>query len=340
MRRALSLVELLVVIAIVAILLALLLPAVQAAREAARRSQCQNNLKQIGAALLTYHDVRKSFPHGGWGHVWVGTAERGVGKGQPGGWIYSLLPFVEEQDLQQLGVGQLGADAVDSLSRRLRTPICLFNCSTRRPCRIWPISDKYPHVRTPKPYGAVAEVARSDYAINGGSSALISHGGPSDFNQGDDALYWHTAVSDRRVSGVSHVRFAVSLKRVLDGSSKTYLVGEKYIEFFAYDSGESLGDSKSLYAGYCTDLNRFAGAIELLSVSQSPLAAPLDDNSIVSSGVSGSARFGSAHSQGFNMLNCDGSTNFTDFAIDPEIHLRLGHRNDAGAALESLVRFN
>ena len=61
-RRGFTLIELLVVIAIIAVLISLLLPAVQAAREAARRSQCRNNLKQLGLAAMNYHDVSQCFP--------------------------------------------------------------------------------------------------------------------------------------------------------------------------------------------------------------------------------------------------------------------------------------
>ncbi len=88
-----TLVELLVVIAIIGILVALLLPAVQAAREAARRTQCANNLKQIGLALQNYHDVQKTFPPGG---ITMGPC---CGTRSGTNWAISILPYMEGKNL-------------------------------------------------------------------------------------------------------------------------------------------------------------------------------------------------------------------------------------------------
>jgi prepilin-type N-terminal cleavage/methylation domain-containing protein/prepilin-type processing-associated H-X9-DG protein len=92
-RSAFTLVELLVVIAIIGILIALLLPAVQAAREAARRSQCTNNLKQLGLGLQNYHDVQQSFPCG-CGGTTQGYPLCNNGRVSP---FIPLLPFIEQQ---------------------------------------------------------------------------------------------------------------------------------------------------------------------------------------------------------------------------------------------------
>ena len=92
-RRAFTLIELLVVIAIIAVLIALLLPAVQQAREAARRTQCRNNLKQLGLAMHNYHDAHGCFPIGDMGRNPGFPAES---YNLPGTWLPSLLPFVDE----------------------------------------------------------------------------------------------------------------------------------------------------------------------------------------------------------------------------------------------------
>jgi prepilin-type N-terminal cleavage/methylation domain-containing protein len=88
-KRGFTLVELLVVIAIIGILVALLLPAIQAAREAARRSQCMNNLKQIGVALQNYHSSNNTFP-------------MGIALGEGAFWSGFLLPYMEEAALADI----------------------------------------------------------------------------------------------------------------------------------------------------------------------------------------------------------------------------------------------
>ena len=116
--RGFTLVELLVVIAIIGILIALLLPAVQAAREAARRTQCTNNLKQLGLALHNYADVHKIFPPGGLEYGWQTSSTLGA---EPAdklvhnlNGLVLLLPFIEQTALYDRSKGlherHLGAE--------------------------------------------------------------------------------------------------------------------------------------------------------------------------------------------------------------------------------------
>lgn len=333
---AFTLVELLVMIAIIAGLASILLPGIQSARESARRIQCVDNLKNIGLGLLCYHEVYHEFPCGGWGHQWVGVPDRGAGPRQPGGWIYCTLPYVEECNLHDLGVGRSGTAAMQLYSKRLQSPVCLFVCPSRRPCSAWPIADQYSYMRTPRPFGNVSVVARADYAINGGTSHVINLGGPADLQQGDDSKYWQNAPNPIKFNGISHLRIGASIGSIVDGTSKTYLVGEKYLTSESYTTGTSPGDNESLYSGYCTDLHRFAGVIENIRLGLPPYAAPLNDNAILDNSIPGYVRFGSAHASGLNMAYCDGSVHFVGYDIAADVHFRAGHRSDDGSPLESL----
>src|ERR1700752_1460812 len=107
MRRqsGFTLVELLVVIAIIGILVALLLPAVQAAREAGRRTQCHNHLKQLSLAMQNYKTTQGAVPTGGWGWHWMGNPDGGYGKNQPGSWVYTIAPLIEEANVRTIAAG-------------------------------------------------------------------------------------------------------------------------------------------------------------------------------------------------------------------------------------------
>jgi prepilin-type N-terminal cleavage/methylation domain-containing protein len=132
-RSGFTLIELLVVIAIIAILIALLVPAVQKVREAAARTQCTNNLKQMGLGMHMCHDANKVFPSGGWGWSWIGVPSRGTDISQPGGWLYNILPYVEQGNLRNSPTGlATGGPFENAMLNIMATPLALFNCPSRR----------------------------------------------------------------------------------------------------------------------------------------------------------------------------------------------------------------
>jgi len=308
-------VELLVVITIIGILIALLLPAVQSARESARRMQCSNNLKQLGLGMQSHLAAHGFFPGGGWGCCnWIGYPDRGVGKRQPGGWVYCILPYIEQETLHQQAPRSpitQGASA-DLQSQRIRTPLAIMNCPTRRrpgafPHRIW----------------ADVFQARSDYAANLGDTARVTIWGPGDAASVDNGSYQWPDTSD--ITGVSFIRSEVTMAHVRDGASNTYCLGEKYVDPDYYLTGEDDGDDASMYTGHQDDAFRSSGYMN--PGSNPPTYTywpPMPDTP----GEMYSTGFGSAHAGVCNFVFCDGSVHSISYSIDPEVHRRLSNRRD------------
>ena len=255
--RGFTLVELLVVIAIIGILIALLMPAVQAAREAARRNQCQNNLKQHGVGMLAHHNTYERFPSGGWGWYWVGDPNRGSGLQQPGGWVFTILPYVEQENLFLLGSGLSGTQEQTALAQMIQTPLALQNCPTRRPLQTWTIQSGLN-----QPYGSavISTAARGDYGANAGYiGGYYPYGeqGPGDLATGDQMAASNTWPDiSAYCQGIAYMRSTIRLANVTDGSSNTYMVGEKYLNPDSYANGTDGADNETMYAGFDNDNHR------------------------------------------------------------------------------------
>lgn len=202
-RKAFTLIELLVVIAIIAVLIALLLPAVQQAREAARRSQCKNNLKQIGLALHNYHDAFQTLPPG-----WIG-----ITSGQPdvngiNGWSWAskLLPQMDQAALYgTINFNSQVGSATNSVPRT--TVLSVFRCPSDVVPEKWTIV-------AATGSAPLAEVASASYSGVFGKDELdlcegLAAGTPC---TSDGAFFLN---SRTRFSDVS------------DGLSTTILVGER-----------------------------------------------------------------------------------------------------------------
>jgi prepilin-type N-terminal cleavage/methylation domain-containing protein len=256
-RRGFTLVELLVVIAIIGILMALLLPAVQAARESGRRTQCKNNLKQLGLAMENHASAHGRYPSNGWGYLWIGDPDRGTGREQPGGWIYNILPYVEERALADIGRQMDSDDKRQVLPRLMRAPLPVLTCPTRSSPQLLPSSPKV------VPYNAqwTAELAKTDYAVNEGDYFIIPGPGPSTLTQGDSPDYhWPNT---KRATGICSVRTGVDAAKVRDGLSHTYLIGEKFVSTLYYHTWDDLGHDQSTYSGRCVDISRWVMATPL-----------------------------------------------------------------------------
>jgi prepilin-type N-terminal cleavage/methylation domain-containing protein len=294
-RLAFTLVELLVVIAIIGILVALLLPAVQSAREAARRTQCANNLKQMGVALHNYHDTFQRFP--------FGWSDRGAG------WTTMILPQIEQKNLwDTLGFNEIDNWDTDNTpnERACGTYIPTFRCPSMSGVPKHVTNQNIPN-RVPASYRGVA------------SSTADS----------DDTS---TSVKKRSLEmldmeGIFFCCSRVRMAEVSDGTSNTFMIGESRWETFTQDGNQMdfwyIG-SPQIDPCNC---NTGSGATEQSEFCGST-GVPYNARAIpATSGYVKELSFTSLHPSGAQFCLADGSVRFVAFTINYPTYQALGSRN-------------
>jgi prepilin-type N-terminal cleavage/methylation domain-containing protein/prepilin-type processing-associated H-X9-DG protein len=357
--RGFTLVELLVVIAIIGILVALLLPAIQSAREAARRSQCKNNLKNIGLAMLNHVDTQKVFPTGGVTYgvsiqdyvedgKAVGTAKMGLG------WGYQILPYLEEQALHNIITADQMANVAVPLyicpSRRGVTTNTINRDGVEIAAVLTDYASAQPCTRTTSDPDNAASQTPVDVATQypmwdswndvypctctGGGAGGIpdqnSVGPPPQYDGVYDGVIVRSAWYPEGVNNFTgklkgkfvNAPSPVKISQITDGTSKTLLIGEKYIYPALYLGGSS-SDDTGWTDGWDPDVIRSTGI------------PPLQDgnvDSMMSEYASGAwpwweFHFGSAHPGGFNAVFADGSVHTISYDIDLDVFNATGTRN-------------
>lgn len=325
-RGGWSVLELVVTVFVLLDLLALLLPWLESLGESGRAEACARNLELLGHGAIEHAAAHRFYPSGGWGYFWLGDPDRGFGEKQPGGWMYSILPFIDRKELWSLGTDVSPTSATarkrQAWASQITTVIPIFYCPTRRPAGLYPYRAKNTPMKLLKE-SIQHGVIKSDFAINVGDVPKNQLGaGPKSLAAGDGRGYTWPQTSD--LSGVSFLRSEIKPSDVTDGLSQTYLIGEKYLNSKHYTDGWDAGDNEAAMCGYDDDVNRCAGGYYPTPLQDTP--DEVTDKP-----------WGSAHPDKLHFVFCDGSVHTVSYEIDKEVHSHLANRHD-GVALPSSDR--
>ncbi len=294
-RAAFTLIELLVVIAIIAVLVSLLVPAVQKVREAAARTQCSNNLKQIGLASHNFHDTNKFLVP-----AWIG--DNSLDPDGWASWAVLLLPHLDQGNVYQQW--DLRYPASRQPTGAYQAQLAVHRCPTRPPF-VLSINDFTAAGGGLSDYGACfgtdADGSNSNGAIipiaNMGSSVTLdSSGNPV-------VLSW---------------RGQLSLVTITDGTSNTLMFGEKHVR---PNSLRGKMEDRSIFGGQNNSIRRMAGIGA--NGDLRPLRAPTDQ-----SGAFANTSFGGPHAGVCQFVFCDGTVRAVPIGTDVQALTYLITRSD------------
>jgi len=317
-QRGFTLIELLVVIAIIAILIALLLPAVQQAREAARRTQCRNNLRQIGIATHNYHDAYQIIVNGGCGLAATPTATT-TNLYKRVSWGTALLPYLDQQNLyNKLDLNQwysVGGN-LELVQSRVPAFTCQSNpdASKLKPENMHPTSV----TSTTVLYG------RNDYGGNYGDSGLRC-----DANAGGTFVCNNTYPGETpaRSRGPMHAANRdIRFRDITDGLSNTIWIGEAPQAWFGIWAGsKNFHEQNALLNSRAGDFDSRTGKRNVFCV----LAPNYPNRAGIAACDSGEQEFHSHHTGGVFFAFLDGSARFVSQTIDAKLYAALlSYRGD------------
>jgi hypothetical protein len=284
---------------------------------------------------LNHETAHKAFPAGGWGYLWTGDPDMGTGEKQPGGWAFNVLNYLEEGGVAVVGKGLPTAQKSTALVKQKAYPVPVFYCPSRRPPGLSYGNES--SVNAGDPPGKY--VAKTDYAANGGSFCPTekNSGDPGNWSKGPDLscltaypnCNWDTYPESAVKSlfdGVVRPRLPIRIKQITDGTSKTILVGEKYLHRELYDAADvsTCSDNNSPYQGYDWDVIRWANSRAGLKKDYTPRPDSYGDATAEACTV----RFGSAHSTVFQVAMCDGSVDAIPYEISLLTLELRARRND------------